>query len=196
MTLSEYQALAYRTCSPVTDEVRERFRKCKKLIVNVLMGSHDGPNSIVADDLKKYIFYGRHPKSGIVLSVSQGILYSYYVPPKAQLNDDDQTINAVHALLGIMSELPEIVGVLLGLEPPPEGQDLKTNMAEELGDLHWYTALFATAFGIDADTAGAANIAKLRKRYPDKFTEHDAINRDTAAETIVLKGVMGPNRLG
>lgn len=30
------------------------------------------------------------------------------------------------------------------------------------------------------------NIEKLRERYPDKFTEHDALNRDLEAETEVL----------
>lgn len=42
--------------------------------------------------------------------------------------------------------------------------------------------------GFNAERLMATNIAKLATRYPDKFTEHHAINRDLTRERKVLTG--------
>lgn len=40
---------------------------------------------------------------------------------------------------------------------------------KELGDVLWYLALAASAAELSLDTIAAANIEKLRARYPDGF---------------------------
>ena len=49
--------------------------------------------------------------------------------------------------------------------------------------------LFATAVLLEVDLAEAfeVNIAKLAKRYGDKYSDYAAINRDIDAERAVLE---------
>ena len=53
----------------------------------------------------------------------------------------------------------------------------KEHFAKELGDICWYLAEAATAIGVDLESIMAANIEKLRKRYPEGFSTEDSINR-------------------
>jgi NTP pyrophosphatase (non-canonical NTP hydrolase) len=96
----------------------------------------------------------------------------------------------IHAMLGCVTESAEIAehvrDVLTGARPMDA-----VNLKEEFGDVLWYVALglrfLQTDFGETFDT----NIAKLRARFPDKFTEAAAIDRDLAAERAVLEQSSG-----
>lgn len=48
----------------------------------------------------------------------------------------------------------------------------------ELGDVMWYVATIATTAEIPLYEIVSANIAKLKARYPDGFTEEKSINRE------------------
>ena len=48
----------------------------------------------------------------------------------------------------------------------------------ELGDLMWGIAEFCTAHGWTLDEVCAMNISKLRKRYPDGFSEERSLHRE------------------
>lgn len=48
--------------------------------------------------------------------------------------------------------------------------------------------LFEKVYGLDGDEIRKLNIHKLKVRYPDKFTEEAAVNRDTNLERSVLEG--------
>ena len=61
------------------------------------------------------------------------------------------------------------------------------NLKEEFGDTLWYLALGLRFLGIGFEETFAANIAKLQARFPDKFTEDAAMNRDPAAERAILE---------
>lgn len=50
-------------------------------------------------------------------------------------------------------------------------------LVKELGDCMWYIAMFATELGIGLDEIGNTNIEKLRRRYPDGFSEERSQNR-------------------
>ena len=50
-------------------------------------------------------------------------------------------------------------------------------MAKELGDICWYLAETATALGLSLEDIMAANIEKLRKRYPDGFDAERSVHR-------------------
>ena len=66
----------------------------------------------------------------------------------------------------------------------------RTNIIEEIGDGFWYDAIALTAIGETRsgfEQCAETNNAKLRRRFPNKFTEHDANNRDVAAERRVLE---------
>lgn len=63
----------------------------------------------------------------------------------------------------------------------------RVNAKEEIGDVMWYIALLANALEVDLQEILDINIAKLKARYPQKFTETDALVRDLAAERVVLE---------
>ena len=56
-----------------------------------------------------------------------------------------------------------------------------------LSEQYTYINTLATLEGTDLPTIMAANIAKLQARYPDKFTNDNAINRDVEAEKAAMK---------
>jgi NTP pyrophosphatase (non-canonical NTP hydrolase) len=64
------------------------------------------------------------------------------------------------------------------------------NLAEEMGDLFWYIAVICTALGITFEDVMEHNIAKLKARYGDKFSEHNANNRNLERERRILEEVI------
>jgi NTP pyrophosphatase (non-canonical NTP hydrolase) len=75
-----------------------------------------------------------------------------------------------------MGELGEVIDLLkkhLFHKHPLNKEKLKF----ELGDLLWYIATTATTAGIDLDDIAESNIAKLKARYPEGFSEEKSINR-------------------
>jgi len=82
----------------------------------------------------------------------------------------------IHALLGLASETGEFAGSLkktLIYDAPLDTE----NLAEEIGDILWYMAVVANALNIHLSDVAEANIQKLRKRYPEKYTDELAIRR-------------------
>ena len=60
-----------------------------------------------------------------------------------------------------------------------QGHELsREHMAEELGDTLYYLAVTALSVGCKLDDIMAANIEKLRKRYPEGFSVDRSVNRD------------------
>ena len=58
----------------------------------------------------------------------------------------------------------------------------RANAIEEVGDLMWYVGVACDELGVSLDSILQMNIEKLAKRYPNKFTEEDAINRNVEHE--------------
>lgn len=92
----------------------------------------------------------------------------------------------LHAVVGLVTEAGEMMDMLK--KTVFYGKDFdRTNLIEELGDMMWYAAILCSANGIDFSEVLRKNIAKLKARYPDKFTEHSAANRDLENERNVLE---------
>ena len=91
-----------------------------------------------------------------------------------ELSQKDILINAVMGLCGESGEAIDIVKKHLF-----QGHDLeKEKLAKELGDIAWYLAEAATALDMDLEDIFAANIEKLRKRYPEGFDADRSIHRN------------------
>lgn len=89
------------------------------------------------------------------------------------LSEKDVLINGVMGLCGESGEAIDIVKKWLA-----QGHELdKERLAKELGDICWYLAETATALGLDLEDIMAANIEKLKKRYPEGFETERSINR-------------------
>ena len=91
-----------------------------------------------------------------------------------ELSKKDVLINGVMGLCGESGEAIDIVKKWLA-----QGHELdKQKLAKELGDIAWYLAETATALDLDLEDVFAANIEKLRKRYPEGFDTQRSIHRD------------------
>ena len=89
------------------------------------------------------------------------------------LSEKDVLINGVMGLCGESGEAIDIVKKWLA-----QGHELdKEKLAKELGDICWYLAETATALGYDLEDIMAANIEKLKKRYPEGFDSQKSIHR-------------------
>lgn len=53
-----------------------------------------------------------------------------------------------------------------------------TRAIQEIGDILWYVAQAADAMGIELEYVAITNIAKLKARYPEGFSNERSINRD------------------
>ena len=89
------------------------------------------------------------------------------------LSEKDVLINGVMGLCGESGEAIDIVKKWLA-----QGHELdKEKLAKELGDICWYLAETATALDLSLEEIMAANIEKLKKRYPDGFEAARSIHR-------------------
>ena len=51
-------------------------------------------------------------------------------------------------------------------------------LEKELGDCLYYLSVFAHSFGLDLEQIALHNVEKLKKRYPERFSEERSRNRD------------------
>ena len=119
------------------------------------------------DVLKKQLFYKKEDRSGM-----------------DSVTLDGANSRLLHGALGCITEGGELIEGLLG-----EPDDV--NIMEEVGDLMWYVGILldeVSSRGYPIIDVLKTNIAKLRKRYPEKFTEDAALNRDLDEERKVLEG--------
>jgi NTP pyrophosphatase (non-canonical NTP hydrolase) len=100
---------------------------------------------------------------------------------------DGAIMDDLHMVLGMQTEAAEIADVYKKTIAYKKPLDF-VNIKEEVGDLMWYVANLCNMNGWDLREIMATNIAKLEARYPEKFTEEQAINRDLGAERQVLEG--------
>ena len=90
------------------------------------------------------------------------------------LSKQDVLVNAVMGLCGESGEAIDIVKKHLH-----QGHELdKEKLLKELGDIAWYLAETAYALDIPLEDILTANIEKLKKRYPEGFSQERSINRE------------------
>ncbi len=98
-----------------------------------------------------------------------------------------QNIDLLHAGIGLATEGGEFLDAMK--KHIFYGKELDTvNLAEELGDILWYVALAMRALDTTFDEQMDINIKKLAARYPEKFDEFLAENRDLEVERNILEG--------
>jgi NTP pyrophosphatase (non-canonical NTP hydrolase) len=104
--------------------------------------------------------------------------------------DDDMLENTrlLHAIMGMGSEVGELLSVMLKTiyyGKAMTHEELKLKFLDELGDVQWFLAQACTILDLNLEDMMEANIAKLRERFPDKFTNYKSAqeNRNPAAES-------------
>lgn len=188
---------ALRTCSPGFHGDKVSLSE----LIAALQAGVAAANRL--DRMKKALFYGRdYIENDARPQASKPAPNEYATAVVAGVMPFTET-NGVpyeqlfHAIIGNFTEAGEQLEAWLNAYL--YGKDLDaTNMREEFGDNLWYLAIGMNAVEkitgepCDFETEMARVIKKLKTRFPDKFTEHAANNRDLAAERAVLEGSPEP----
>lgn len=137
------------------------------------------------DSVKKHVFYGKNH-----IPILKSREYAWDKIPHG-LDFSEQQIRLLHAAIGMLTEAGEFADALN--EHLFQGAELDTtNLFEEIFDFAWYAAIATDALGKDSFDEGLErNIAKLKARYPEKFSNEAAINRNLVVERNILEGHLG-----
>jgi len=100
--------------------------------------------------------------------------------------NDEVLIDLLHAGIGLATEAGEFLDGLKKYVFYGKSLDA-TNLVEEAGDSEWYIAIALDRLHVKMNAMLQINIDKLATRYPNKFTEDSAINRDLDAERKILE---------
>jgi hypothetical protein len=150
------------------------------------------------DGIKKTLFYGR------ALVGADGVTavpvfphakdFCDTLPKRLGVDDVARAELIIHSIVGKATECGELLEMLQGVLFHDELFD-DIHFIEEVGDGQWYDAIGLKAIDATINEAQRRNIAKLRKRFPDKFTEYDANNRDLFAERKALEAKKPTRRI-
>ena len=193
MNFKEYAPLAMRTCKelPTADHINHM---CLGIV---------GEMGELVDAIKKAYVYGKGiDQTNIVEEIGDVSWYTAGLvecfPALADWLDSDELKQSINyeklevarenitrtILLNTMSAANLAVDLMMFADDDNLQDANAEQVAKALG-----TALFATAVLLEVDLAEACevNIAKLAKRYGDKYSDYAAINRDIDAERAVLE---------
>lgn len=187
-----YQADALRTEKPMGEIVTDGPSLIAVLKIAIATAG-------LIDLVKKGVIYGKELGVDDLVGKVKGIENAIDEFEAAMFRDVDDDYEGevvpvnprlLHAALGKFGEAGEIVEHLMN-QASGENLDL-VGLGEEFADDKWYDALGLdelTKLGGDTlDTMLVKNIAKLKVRYPEKFSLEQAENRDKSAERAVLEG--------
>lgn len=147
------------------------------------------------DQIKKYLFYGKEApylvkfeqESFGMLKAGFPVEVERYITKALVLIDSEKLIRVLHSVVGMNTESGELIEALIKA-CETNGEIDVVNFKEEIGDVNWYEAVGADALGFEVDDANEAVIKKLKNRFPNKFDESHAINRDLKTERETLEG--------
>ena len=98
----------------------------------------------------------------------------------------NKDLDNYHMLFGMSTEIGELQDIFKKKMAYNKDMDW-VNVKEEIGDLMFYVASFCRINGFDLDNIIATNVSKLEYRYPEKFTQKSAKNRDLKGERNILE---------
>ncbi len=134
------------------------------------------------DGIKKTLFYGK-PLPPNLDTQAKEFTDCQGLPDWFKNRSQGEMI--LHGIIGSATEAGEQLEALYSTAL--NGQDFdEINIKEETGDQFWYNAVVAKACGFTFEGAQRVNIEKLRARYPNKFNEYDATNRNLVEERRIL----------
>lgn len=126
-----------------------------------------------ADRVKRALFYGADlDQRAVALPTS--------------LSLDSKHRDLIHGILGMFTEAGELMEHLHAVLRGETNVDI-VNLVEELGDSYWYAAILHRITHTKPSEAMYVNIVKLTARYPERFTEYAALNRDLGNERAMLE---------
>lgn len=130
------------------------------------------------DRIKKALYYGKDMMAEVEVPVA---------------GFTQEEMNLLHGGIGAVTEAIELLDAIWDyLHADEKGRALiEQNIFEELGDGEWYPVHVRRFFGWTQREIQEGNIRKLRSRFPKKFTESHALNRNIGAEYAAMRGEAG-----
>lgn len=174
----KYQAEAQLTKSPQFHGHLVEKQFCIDTLIDIIKACQR------LDVMKKALFYGKENPSVAPLHVRSANCNALQL---TNLGEGQNGIDILHGIIGKVTEAGELAEALFDAVILNEPFD-KTNCVEEVGDGFWYDAIILDAIGSTFQGAQRINIDKLRARFPNKFTEYDANNRNLDNERKILEG--------
>lgn len=149
--------------------------------------------SEILDAVKKSTFYNKDEKLTTIfhnklnnLIMTAKTLEDYTESNLTSKEETDFNFRIFHGILGIMTEAGELSEIWD--KYMIEGNPIDPiHLGEELGDQNWYQSILNDELKLDPEETLHKNIRKLRIRFPEKFTDHHAANRDLEAERKELE---------
>jgi NTP pyrophosphatase (non-canonical NTP hydrolase) len=194
MELKEFQGLALRTeVIPTAIPLNTaNLISILKVVVEI---------TEILDGVKKAVFYNKNKKLedelvGRLATIAKLIMalewQSSGKGPVGAVMDKDATISNLdprvfHGILGIVTESGELAAALLTVLENPEATIDAVNIQEEMSDIAWYKAILHDSLNLDWDQGLTNVINKLKIRYPEKYSDECAAERDLSAERAALE---------
>jgi NTP pyrophosphatase (non-canonical NTP hydrolase) len=187
MDIKEFQKKAERTDLGDYSGFQKRLLDSKSTVHSAVYGFQMTTGAL--DLLKKQIAYDAQPdKLFRIDGENTAALLNFKNPIFLdKIAESPELSRLFHHTIGIATEVNELMLALT--KAAITGNLDKVNISEELGDILFYVANAANTLNIDLSEAMDRNIAKLQARYPNKFTEESANNRDLEKERNILEGV-------
>lgn len=192
MELSDYAAQAMNTEASAEDTPAIRVRHAE-------MGLFTEAAEIM-DALKKFFYYGKAVDRQNLLEEIGDVAWYVAIPvnhleltfadfsPRnhlvsAELSEEDALMLLARRL---MQQAAMFSRYAVDLER--EGRFDRTSVVSLLGNMIGLLRAMCDILDAEFEEVLAGNIAKLKARYPNKFTQEAALTRDTVAEMAALEG--------
>jgi NTP pyrophosphatase (non-canonical NTP hydrolase) len=187
MQINEYQKKVLRTDLEDYSGFQERLKENRQTVHAAIKGFMI--SSGVLDLMKKKIAYNADPiKLFRVDAENSAALLNFNDPIFLDKIAESQELSQLlHYTIGVITEANELMVALT--KGAITGNLDKVNVGEELADISWYQSNAAERLGLSMEDLLAKNISKLEARYPEKFTQEAAVNRDLEKERNILEGV-------
>jgi hypothetical protein len=177
MNPTEYRALSERT-----EKKFPNGRVIKGLADHIAILNQNATQlGDALDHIKRHLIYDK--------ALPEHIANTLNPEDKSTIKLDQVRAELYHAALGKVTEAIEFYQMVAAAVF--EGKSLDAvNAVEEIGDGWWYDQIVLRLLPFSAERVMDANITKLAKRFPDKFSELYAIERDVKAERVILESLV------
>lgn len=184
LSFQEFTQLALRTESKVTSANLnvQAFMDLLELFITV---------GTLLDYTKKGIFYNNYTKydenyEALVNKLMAKVADFHSSSEKySRVNHDSLNFRLIHGLLGAVTESSEIAEHLL--KYITTGEIDKVGIGEEFSDIDWYKAITFDELQLEENTCRTNVINKLKVRFPDKYDDAAAANRNLEEERKKLE---------
>jgi NTP pyrophosphatase (non-canonical NTP hydrolase) len=167
------------------DQIRRAAAHIAKVLGDDI--GHCSPIEMATHEL--CVRYGKARDALDAISQSQADAYDEFVQSRksqASVLPTQEATDALHGSIGIITEGGELLDAMK--KHLYYGRDFdRVNAIKELGDIEFYASVLRHSLGVTRDEVLRVNVAKLERRYKERFTATESVNRDVKAERGIME---------